>query len=240
MKRIMKTIAMAAMLIAAMALPAFAADAPQRPVLSVDGAGQAEAAPDMATVVLGVTTHARDAATAQNDNAHTAGMIQQSVRALGIPAKDIQTTNYTFRPTYRTEENHQNEISGYTVDNSIVVTVKDIKQTGKVIDAALKSGANTVSSLSFGATDTKAVREAALQKACADARTKANVIAKSLGCRIVGIQNVTESTGDLGVRRYNAPMLMAMKAGNSADTPIEAGTLTMQANVHIDFILANE
>lgn len=239
MQRMMKIFAMAALLIAAMALPAFAADAPQRPILSVDGTGQAEAAPDTATVVLGITTHARDAATAQNDNAHTAGLIQQSVQAAGIPARDIQTTNYSFRPTYRTEDNRRNEIDGYTVDNSIVVTVRDIRKTGKVIDAALKSGANTVNSLSFGASDTKAVRQAALQKACADARAKAEIIARSLGCRIVGIQNVSENTGDLSPRRYNGPMLMMAKAGSAADTPIEAGTLTLHANVHIDFILAN-
>ena len=84
-----------------MAAPTEAADQPQRPILSVDGRGEATTEPDMATVAVGITTHAADAAKAQNDNAWVAGEIQKSITALGIAEKDIQTRNYSFRPTYR-------------------------------------------------------------------------------------------------------------------------------------------
>ena len=47
-----------------MAAPAEAADQPQRPILSVDGRGEANTQPDMATVAVGITTHASDAAKA--------------------------------------------------------------------------------------------------------------------------------------------------------------------------------
>lgn len=208
-----------------------------RPTLSVDGQGTGTAAPDMATVTIGVTTQGKDAAKAQNDNAWVSNQIQAAVRGLGIEEKDIQTRNYSFYPNYSTDKDHRNEVTGYTVNNSVIVVVRDIKLTGKVIDAALSNGANEINSLDFSASDTKAVREVALLNAIQDARDKADIIAKGLGKRIVGIQNVSESTGYIETRRFGGNMLMAV--AKDAATPIAPGSLSLTANVHIDFILSD-
>lgn len=213
-----------------------AAEQPARPTLSVEGTGEANAAPDQATVAIGITTHAADATKAQNDNAWTAAQIQKAIAPLGIDAKDIQTQNYSFRPTYRTEENRRGEINGYTVDNTVLVCVRDIKLTGKVVDAALSHGANEISSLSFTASDARALRKEALKNAIADARDKADIIAQGLGKRIVGIQTVSENTGYPETRRYVGNMMLAAK---DAATPIQPGSLTLTANVHIDFLLSD-
>lgn len=213
-----------------------AAEQPARPTLSVDGTGEAHAAPDQATVAIGITTHAADAAKAQNDNAWTAAQIQNAIVALGIDSKDIQTQNYSFRPTYRTEDGRRKEINGYTVDNTVLVCVRDIKRTGKVIDAALSHGANEISSLSFTASDTRTMRKEALKNAIADARDKADILAQGLGKRIIGIQTVSESTSYPESRRYAGNLMLAAK---DAATPIQPGSLTLTANVHIDFILSD-
>ena len=208
-----------------------------RPTLSVDGQGTGTAAPDMATVTIGVTTQGKDAAKAQNDNAWVSNQIQAAVRGLGIEEKDIQTRNYSFYPNYSTDKDHRNEVTGYTFNNSVIVVVRDIKLTGKVIDAALSNGANEINSLDFSASDTKAVRKVALLNAIQDARDKADIIAKGLGKRIVGIQNVSESTGYIETRRFGGNMLMAV--AKDAATPITPGSLSLTANVHIDFILSD-
>lgn len=237
-KKFACTLALAlAFVVPQMAATASAADQPQRPILSVDGRGEANTQPDTATVAVGITTHADDAAKAQNDNAWVAGEIQNAITALGIAEKDIQTRNYSFRPTYRQDKGHENEINGYTVDNTVIVTVRDVKLTGKVIDAALSHGANEISSLDFSASDTRGVRKEALKNAIADARDKADVIAKGLGKRIVGIQNVSESTGYLETRRFAGNMMMAM--AKDAATPVAPGSLSLSASVHIDFILSD-
>ena len=208
-----------------------------RPTLSVDGQGTGTAAPDMATVTIGVTTQGKDAAKAQNDNAWVSNQIQAAVRGLGIAEKDIQTRNYSFYPNYSTDKDRRNEVTGYTVNNAVIVVVRDIKLTGKVIDAALNNGANEINSLDFSASDTKAVRKVALLNAVQDARDKADIIAKGLGKRIVGIQNVSESTGYIETRRFGGNMLMAV--AKDAATPIAPGSLSLTANVHIDFILSD-
>ena len=113
----------------------------------------------------------------------------------------------------------------------------DAVERPPVIDAALSNGANEINSLDFSASDTKAVRKVALLNAIQDARDKADIITKGLGKRIVGIQNVSESTGYIETRRFGGNMLMA--AAKDAATPIAPGSLSLTANVHVDFILSD-
>lgn len=217
---------------------ALAAEQTAPPILSVDGQGTGTVTPDQATVTIGITSHAAHAGQAQNDNAWTSNQIAQAIKALGIDAKDIQTGNYSFQPTYRKEESRRNEIDGYTVSHSMNVVVRDIHRTGKVIDAALQAGANEIHSLEFTASDAHSARSTALSNAVQDARGKASIIAKCLGKRIIGIQNVSESSGYLESRRFGNTMIMAAKDA-AADTLIEPGNLSLTARVHIDFLIGD-
>ncbi len=205
-------------------------------VLAVDGQGSSQAKPDQVTITIGVTNTNTDANKAQQTNANTSANVNQAIKLLGIEAKDIQTDNYSFRPIYHSDEKHVREISGYTVNNSIVAVIHDINKTGKVIDTALNAGANEITSIDFSVSNTKLIRKAAMQKAVADARDKADIIAASFGKRIIGIQSISESTGDIEARPFNRAMLLASKA---SDTPIEPGNLSLMANVHVEFILSD-
>ena len=206
-------------------------------ILSVDGIGSTTATPDRASISIGVTTHAVDASSAQGENNSRVQNIVNGLKELGIAANDIRTDNYSFRPDYSFSEGRGNEITGYTVDNSIIVKVKDVKLVGRVIDTALQRGANQINSLEFGISDTKALRRQALNAAIQDAREKADILASGLGHRIIGIHHVTENTGAFTSRQFDSVMLAA--APKNVAVPIESGTVSLDANVHIDFILDN-
>ena len=207
------------------------------PILSIDGSGKSTASPDQAFISLGVITQAPEAQDAQSQNSAIANAIQASLSEIGIPEKCIQTRNYSFQILYSHERGHQDEITGYTVNNTVTVEVNDVSLVGKVIDAALSNGANRVSSLTFNIRDTKQLRKEALSNAIKDAREKADIIASGLGKSIVGVQNVSESSGNIQPRVYGNMMLARSAAMDT--TPIEAGTIDLSASVHIDFILSN-
>lgn len=217
----------------------WAAERGNQAVISVDGAGQVLAAPDMATVSLGVVTTGKNANLAQAENAQLVAEVNSALAGLGILTKDMQTDRYAFNPVY-TNEGNGSKITGYRVSNNITVTVRDVNMVGKVIDTALQHGANSVNFLNFDLKDPTAARKVALQKAIGDAREKAEIIAAALGVRLVGIQLVTENVGS-----FSQPELMSnsslrlMKAGAAADTstPISAGNLTLDASVHIDYLI---
>lgn len=228
--------ALLAILVLCLPTAAQAAERPAASILSVDGSGSSQAEPDQATITIGVTSHANDAKQAQNENADRSTAIQNALLTFGIPEKCIQTRNYSFRPTYNQNDNHENEINGYTVDNTVVVVINDLNITGQVIDLALQSGANKINTLTFSARNTEKVRKEALLSAIHDAQNKADIIAAGLGKQIIGIQSVSENTSALQERSFTN-ILMASKA--SASTPIAPGSLELSANVHIDFILSN-
>ena len=218
--------------------PMTAQAAEEPPILSVGGSGVVQGAPDQAAVTLGVVTRAETAGEAQQENAAKAAAIRSALTALGIADRDVKTEEYHFRPEYGREAEARSVV-GYTASNTIRVQVRDVTMVGDVVDAALANGANTIHSLDFSIRDTNALRKRALESAVKDARDKADVIARALGKSIVGVRHVTENTGMFQPRRDNGMMLMAKAMDAAAEsTPIEAGTLSLTADVHIDFVLS--
>lgn len=211
---------------------AMAAPGPGPAVISVSGQGRADVAPDMAVVNIGIVTTGKTAQLAQAENARVASDVTAALGQLGIFSKDIQT-HYTMSPVY--EKGDYRKAVGYRANNTITVTVNDVAKAGQVIDAALSSGATDVNGLSFGLKDAKSVRNTALQMAVQDARSKADAIAAALGVKIVGIQNVKEDGGNFARYEVANARLAKLDGAAMADTPVNAGTVEVNAEVHIDF-----
>lgn len=206
--------------------------------LSVHGTSSVQGAPDTATIALGVVSHAATAKEAQAQNVAASSAIRRALDRLGIAAKDIQTQDYNFHPDYNFKEGNRNEITGYTVSNTLFVRTEKMELVGQIIDAVLGSGANNINSLDFSLKDATALRREALTKAAGDARDKAEVIAAALGKKIVGIKMVNESTGRVQARSNKMVMMAASRdEAAGASTPIESGTLVLDANVFVEFLI---
>ena len=218
-------------------MPDCAAAETELPILSVSGSGTVQSAPDQAFITLGVVTHAETAGEAQQENAAKATAIRNALATLGIEDKDVKTEDYKFSPEYNRERNERSVIIGYTASNTIRVKVHNVALVGDVVDAALASGANTVYSLDFSIRDTNGLRRRALESAVIDARDKADAIVHALGKSIVGVHHVTENTGMFQSRQNNSMMMKSMDT-TAESTPIDAGTLSLTADVHIEYILS--
>jgi len=204
-------------------------------ILTVNGTGVCEAAPEQATLDVGVTTHAAISSAAQETNAAQTRAVLDALKELGLAPGDIQTGNYSFYPTYGDNRNETRQINGYTVHNSVTVKIRNLEMVGAVIDTALKNGANNINSLEFGLRERKNLRRTAIKQAVADARDKAEIIAKELGLKIKGIKSISENVG-APMNLRNGNRLLAMAKAES-DTAIEAGTMTLTADVHIEYVL---
>ena len=205
------------------------------PIISVNGEGRVEAPPDSATISIGVTSRNNDAAKVQADNSRIATNVINAVAALGIDKKNIRTGNYSFQQRYRYDENGKQYLDGYEVNNTVTIAVNDLNKVGKVIDAALANGANRVDSLNFGIRDKEKFQSDALKLAVRDAKRKAEIAAAELGKQIVGIVNVSINSAPIMTARTENLMLMGNAKDANFSTPIEAGTLSCSASVHIDF-----
>jgi len=206
------------------------------PTISVSGEGTVEAQPDRATISVGVVTQEKNPSAVQSSNARAASSVINSIVALGIERRNISTGNYSFNPVYRHTDNGKRILEGYEATNSVTIIVDDLSLVGKIIDAALSHGANRVNSLNFGLRDKAAYQDQALRLAVLDAKRKAEVAVAALGKSILSVRSVSINSSHIAAPRNYKMAAAAMEdAAVEYDTPIESGTLTCSANVHVEF-----
>ena len=200
------------------------------PSVQTNGDAVITAKPDRAEIDIGVVTQADSSQAAASQNAQKLEMVLIKLKTLIGPDADIKTISYSLSPNYRYPTNGGGEptITGYTATNVIRVTLDDLAQVGKVIDAATSSGANRIQSLNFTLKNSDALEAQALTQAAAEARKKADTLAAALNLRIVRVLSVSESS----------PVVVpvhgvAYARAESASTPIEPGTLEVRANVSL-------
>ncbi|HZT41838.1 MAG TPA: SIMPL domain-containing protein [Chthonomonadaceae bacterium] len=198
--------------------------------LMVTGHGEVQVKPDKADVTIGVVTQSTTSQEAVSANAAASQKVQAAVRQLGIQDRDIQTVNYTVQPLmaggYGT--NQKPTISGYQVTNSVRVTIRDLSRVGAVIDAAAAAGSNTIEDISFGIANRQPRTDAALAQAVADARRKADTLARAAGVTIVGVYEIDEGMPSRGP----IPLARGVMAAAAA-TPVAPGELTVPADVTV-------
>lgn len=197
----------------------------QPSILRISGSATVKAAPDQATISIGVATRARTAEDAAGQNAEQVRQALKAMRAVLGEDGDIQTGNYSIYPE-RGEQGR--EIAGYTVQNTVEVRIADIGKVGKAIDAATKSGSNQINGIAFGLQDESDLRAKALAKAAKKARADAEALAGALGLRVKRILSVEEGQPPT-VQPYRVAMMAEMAA--RADTPVEAGEVEVRASV---------
>jgi uncharacterized protein len=208
----------------------------QGTLLSVSAEGTSEARPDMATINLGVTTEGQTAAAALAESARRMTALNAALRRAGIAERDIQTSNVSVYPQQQYVEGQQPRITGYQANNSVTVKVRRIDNTGRVIDAAVGAGGNTVNGVSFQHSDPDAQFDIARRDAIAEARRRAELYASALSMQVIRIVSVSEGGG------YAPPMPVALERFAAQDaaappTPVSPGEIETRVSVNVTFEL---
>ncbi|HEV2123487.1 MAG TPA: SIMPL domain-containing protein [Chloroflexota bacterium] len=208
----------------------------------VAGMGEVKAAPNVAHITLGVEGQAPRAREALNNVSTAANNVIASLRQLGIPERQIQTTAIDLHPVHETpptpepgqplaERQGPPAIVGYRAVNQIRVRVVNMDQLGGAIDA----GANIASGIQFSLENDTAARQEALRKAVQEARSEATVLAEALGVSITGVRAVVEEeAGNVLPLREVAYGAVASRAADVA-TPVQPGEITVRKQVQVVF-----
>jgi len=189
--------------------------------------------PDQAQIDIGVVTQARNAPDAAKENAEKLARVMSAVKKLLGKGDEVKTASYSLNPNYRYPQGGKPEIVGYTATNVLHIQTGGLENVGKLIDAAMQSGANTIQRLLFTLKDEQSAQIQALRLASTKARTKAEEMANTLGLKIVKILAVTE--GERAVRPFMVPQQRTtqMDAAAAVPTPVEAGTIEVRSTVSL-------
>lgn len=202
--------------------------------ITVIGQGEAAGPPDRATINAGVQTLAPSVVESSQQNQAILERIMQALKEQGIADTDIQTADYSVWPEQQVDPRGSGEITitGYRVNNTVRITVKDIERLGKVIASVTDAGANAIHGIGFSVEDSAALEARARAAAMADARSRAEALADLADVELGDVQSISMSPGG----NYPMPMGGRMDMAMSASVPgISSGQLSITVQVQVTY-----
>lgn len=228
----MKPIRIAALVVAGAAVVAFAgvgrpdlAGGASEPSggITVTGTGTVQSVPDQAQFSLGVQTDGPTAREALAANSERMRTVLAALFAAGVARGDVQTQDVSVSKSYPGD--------GYSADNSVSVTIRELAKAGSILDAASNAGANDVYGPTLTRSDQDGLEAKALQAAVRNARAKARILADAAGVRLGSVTAITEGGNE------PMPVYEAALAKRVSSAPIEPGKQQTSATVRVTFAI---
>ncbi|MBO9605156.1 MAG: SIMPL domain-containing protein [Paenibacillaceae bacterium] len=201
--------------------------------IEVTGTGTLAAEPDRAVITLGAVTEGMMLQKVQLDNASIIAAVIGALLEKGVPRNQIQTNEFRIDIVYDYADGKQT-FRGYKVTHLLQITTDRVRETGLLVDAAVASGANTVTGIRFQTSQPDAYLARALVLAVRSAQGKAQAIAGAIGAILPASPSEV-----IELPRPGEPIpfqAAAFKSGGG--TPIEPGMLTIEASVRVRYSLA--
>lgn len=218
--------------LSACSAPAAASD-PGMGNINVTGNGRVTLVPDTAYIHIGVHSEAEEVTEALDANSQQAQAIVNVLTEMGVAAEDIQTTAFNVYPMQEYGPMGELTRTQYGVDNTVLVTVRDLSNLGSMLDAVVQAGANTINSISFDSQDKEAAYSEARRLAVQNARQQAEELAAAAGVEVGEVTSMNAYS--------NGPMpLIEAKtyAGQGGSpVPVAAGQLVISVDANVSFAI---
>jgi uncharacterized protein len=207
-----------------------------RDTLSVSGTAKISIKPDIARLTVGVLSTGSSVSAIQQQNSEKMNAITAAVKAFGVKDDDLQTSNYSISPQYDWTSGRQ-VLRGYQVSQDLSIKIRDLEKIGDIVEKAGELGSNQIGGISFEVDDMTTVQKQARDKAIADAKEKAGVLAKTLDVQLGKVISFSEDSGSVPVPMlYNSYEKVSAGAAAAAPSPdIQSGSLDISKNVSITF-----
>ena len=212
----------------------------------VTGQGIIDIPADVAQVSIGVESRETTVSAARQKAADAMESVLDAIKDNGVSEDDIVTTNFNIYPQTIWVEvsdslgrHSEPRITGYTVSNTVQVTVRDIDNLSPVVDTAASAGGDLIriNSIQFTVDDSSAYGEVIRQHAAADALAKADVYARAMGVTLGPLVYLTEISSSVPMA-YGAPRAeMAAMDGAFKSTPISSGDVNLSVTIQAVFAI---
>jgi hypothetical protein len=175
-----------------------------QPAISVTGEASISVPPDLAEVEAGVSTEAKTARAASEANNAAMGKVLLALKAAGIDAKDIQTSQLSLQPQNASNQSSPATIASYRANNRVTVRLHEVTKVAATVDMLIGAGANDIDGIRFMVSEASKLLDDARTQAVADARRKAEIYAKAVGVTLGAPLGITE--GGAPVPMFRAKM----------------------------------
>jgi uncharacterized protein YggE len=212
------------------------------------GTGEVSAVPDISIISFTIRSSDKDGDTQklQSEISSVARELFPKLKAIGIDDKDIETTNYSVDPKYGLQGCSSSiemmdcpaRVVGYEASESVNVKIRDTKNVSKVLAVIAEAKITEVSGPNFQIDNPEKLKAEARDKAIANAKDKAKVLAKSLGVRLEKIISFSDNDGGYHPMMYKATE-MGFGGGVSSAPEIATGEQKITSSISITFEIDN-
>ncbi len=210
--------------------------------ITVHGAASLDVQPDKVEVSGAVTTSARSAAEALDQNNLIMARILEGLKEDGIDRDKIRTQGFSITPQHPPagkDSYQENEMitTGYVVKNSITVTLPVGQYSGKLLDRMIRLGATNIDSVSFAVKEAAKYEDQVRALAAKDALHRAGITAKALGQRVGRVVKVDRIEPIERVVVTGSRYRQSATGGHTPAVEIMARELTFASNLSVVFEL---
>lgn len=214
-------------------------------VITVDGIGEVNASPDVATFSFTIRETADttdEAGTKVNEKMET---VSEYLEDFGVEEVDVKTTGYNIYPKYEWKQETclfdapcppgKNELVGYEASQSVSVKIREIDDAGEALSGIGALNVSNISSLQFTIDDDASLKEEAQKLAIADAKSRAKRLTKELGVSLKGVVSFYENSGGYPEPYYMETRAMSVDSeaafNKAAVLPTGENTVTSRVSI---------
>lgn len=202
----------------------------EKRTITVSGNGIVKVVPDTAILEFEVYTTSWIAQTALDDNNTIMSRVIKTLTDNNIAEENLKTTKYRLEQEFSWQNGKR--INGrYAVRNTVSFSTKNLDSLGKIVDDAVKAGANGIKNIQFTLEDKSTALRQARTKAIKNAQDIASLMAGASGCKLGIPLKITEKNNGYAYEEELANAYTVDKASAS----IQKGTLDINASVLITF-----
>jgi uncharacterized protein len=209
--------------------------------ISVSGKGEVVVQPDIVTISFGVSAENLEVAKAQTESATKMNNIVDFLEKNGVAKKDIKTTNYSIYPRYDYTQSKVYPYGGkqilvaYVVSQNVEVKIREISKAGTLLSGVGEYGVTDISGLTFGVDKIDEVSNEARDLAIKDARAEAEVLAKSLGVKLVRIVSFSENSYPMPYYAKEMSVMSPAMGGDAVAPNLQPGENKVVSNVTVTY-----
>ncbi len=194
-----------------------------------------EVQPDYFTINLGVKVESENIEEGKSIVSEKINSIRKKLYSIGLKKEEVETLNFNIYKNYYWYEGKR-DFKNYTIIQTLRVKSHNLDLAGKVIDEAVKEGANSIGSLTFNLDDktVEEVKKELLKEAVKKAYEQANIVCENGNLKLEGIKTL-----NINSYNYNPYPVYYAKAeavmNDNSNTIIDSQSRKVSLSINVVF-----
>ena len=211
--------------------------------IRITGVGTASISPNQIELRFTVQTLNADYNKAISTHDEKLKQFNEVITTLGFKKEDLKTSYFNISPRYKNVKKltgeYKEEFEGYLVNQSLILVFDyNMDLLDQIINKLSNTSINPKISINFTIKEKEEFKNTIIQKACLDAKEKAEILANACGQRILGIVSIDYSFKDIhfySSTRYEESNETCMYKSSSIGSNITPTDIQSKENVTFIF-----